>query len=132
MNKGECFDNKRLKELQNLITGQDKVLCRRYLKEFEEIKEGLYSKRTEIYSLKRRIKEIEKEKKVEERKIKTRLYKFCRVEMISPRYCQVLKMRIADGETLDVIKREFDITRERVRQIESKALKLLKHLKDKF
>jgi RNA polymerase primary sigma factor len=50
---------------------------------------------------------------------------------LDPRSARVLKMRfgIGDGEdmTLEEVGREFGVTRERIRQIESKALKRLRH-----
>ena len=50
---------------------------------------------------------------------------------LSPREEQVLRMRfgLADGKahTLEEVGKEFDVTRERIRQIESKALRKLRH-----
>ena len=50
---------------------------------------------------------------------------------LSPREEQVLRMRfgLTDGKnhTLEEVGKEFDVTRERIRQIESKALRKLRH-----
>ena len=50
---------------------------------------------------------------------------------LTPREEQVLRMRfgLTDGKphTLEEVGREFDVTRERIRQIESKALRKLRH-----
>ncbi len=50
---------------------------------------------------------------------------------LSPREEQVLRMRfgLVDGKshTLEEVGKEFDVTRERIRQIESKALRKLRH-----
>jgi len=50
---------------------------------------------------------------------------------LTPREEQVLRMRfgLIDGKshTLEEVGREFDVTRERIRQIESKALRKLRH-----
>ena len=50
---------------------------------------------------------------------------------LTPREEQVLRMRfgLTDGKshTLEEVGKEFDVTRERVRQIESKALRKLRH-----
>ena len=50
---------------------------------------------------------------------------------LSPREEQVLKMRFGIGEsvnhTLEEVGQGFDVTRERIRQIEAKALRKLRH-----
>jgi RNA polymerase primary sigma factor len=50
---------------------------------------------------------------------------------LSPREAQVLKMRFGIGErsnhTLEEVGQDFDVTRERIRQIEAKALRKLRH-----
>ncbi len=50
---------------------------------------------------------------------------------LAPREEQVLKMRFGIGErsnhTLEEVGQDFDVTRERIRQIESKALRKLRH-----
>jgi RNA polymerase primary sigma factor len=50
---------------------------------------------------------------------------------LTPREEQVLKLRfgLEDGRTrtLEEVGKEFDITRERIRQIEAKALRKLRH-----
>ena len=50
---------------------------------------------------------------------------------LTPREEQVLRMRfgLIDGKphTLEEVGKEFDVTRERIRQIESKALRKLRH-----
>lgn len=50
---------------------------------------------------------------------------------LKPREAEVLRLRfgIADGSprTLEEIGREFGLTRERIRQIEDKALRKLRH-----
>ena len=50
---------------------------------------------------------------------------------LSPREQKVLELRfgLKDGKprTLEVVGREFGVTRERIRQIEAKALKKLRH-----
>ena len=50
---------------------------------------------------------------------------------LTPRECKVLRLRFGqeDGRphTLEEVGKEFDVTRERVRQIESKALRKLRH-----
>ena len=53
------------------------------------------------------------------------------LKSLTPREEQVLRMRfgLADGKahTLEEVGMEFDVTRERIRQIESKALRKLRH-----
>ena len=54
------------------------------------------------------------------------------LESLSPRAALVLRMRYGIGceeHTLDEVGEKFDLTRERIRQIEAKALRLLKHPK---
>lgn len=54
------------------------------------------------------------------------------LESLSPRQALVLRMRYGiscEEHTLEEIADKFDLTRERVRQIEAKALRLLKHPK---
>lgn len=50
---------------------------------------------------------------------------------LSPREEKVLRMRFGIGEksdhTLEEVGQDFEVTRERIRQIEAKALKKLKH-----
>jgi len=50
---------------------------------------------------------------------------------LAPREAQVLKMRFGIGEranhTLEEVGNDFDVTRERIRQIEAKALRKLRH-----
>ena len=51
--------------------------------------------------------------------------------ILTPREEKILRMRFGIGEktdhTLDEISREFDLTRERIRQIEARALQKLQH-----
>ena len=53
------------------------------------------------------------------------------LDTLHPREQQVLKLRfgLEDGQvrTLEEVGREFNVTRERIRQIESKALRKLRH-----
>ena len=53
------------------------------------------------------------------------------METLTPREAQVLKLRfgLQDGRmrTLEEVGKEFDVTRERIRQIEAKALRKLRH-----
>jgi RNA polymerase sigma factor (sigma-70 family) len=54
------------------------------------------------------------------------------LESLSPRQALILRMRYGIGceeHTFDEIGEKFDLTRERIRQIEAKALRLLKHPK---
>jgi RNA polymerase sigma factor (sigma-70 family) len=54
------------------------------------------------------------------------------LESLSPRQALVLRMRYGIGceeHTLDEVGEKFDLTQERIRQIEAKALRLLKHPK---
>ena len=50
---------------------------------------------------------------------------------LTPREAKVLKLRfgLEDGKsrTLEEVGREFNVTRERIRQIEAKALRKLRH-----
>ena len=50
---------------------------------------------------------------------------------LTPREEKVLRMRFGIGEkadhTLEEVGRDFDVTRERIRQIEAKALRKLRH-----
>ena len=50
---------------------------------------------------------------------------------LSPREQKILEMRFGLGDgvthTLEEVGREFGVTRERIRQIEAKALRKLKH-----
>ena len=53
------------------------------------------------------------------------------LKTLTPREEEVLRMRfgLIDGKphTLEEVGKEFDVTRERIRQIESKALRKLRH-----
>ena len=53
------------------------------------------------------------------------------MDTLSPREAEVLKLRfgLEDGKprTLEEVGKEFDVTRERIRQIEAKALRKLRH-----
>ena len=53
------------------------------------------------------------------------------LELLSPREAKVLKMRfgidMSTDHTLEEVGRQFDVTRERIRQIEAKALRKLRH-----
>ena len=53
------------------------------------------------------------------------------METLTPREAKVLKLRfgLQDGRmrTLEEVGKEFDVTRERIRQIEAKALRKLRH-----
>jgi RNA polymerase primary sigma factor len=50
---------------------------------------------------------------------------------LTPREAKVLRMRfgidMSSDHTLDEVGKQFDVTRERIRQIEAKALRKLKH-----
>ena len=50
---------------------------------------------------------------------------------LTPREAQVIKMRFGIGEkanhTLEEVGQDFEVTRERIRQIEAKALRKLRH-----
>ena len=50
---------------------------------------------------------------------------------LAPREARVLKMRFGIGErsnhTLEEVGQDFEVTRERIRQIEAKALRKLRH-----
>ena len=50
---------------------------------------------------------------------------------LSPREAKVLRMRfgidMSSDHTLEEVGRQFDVTRERIRQIEAKAMRKLKH-----
>ena len=53
------------------------------------------------------------------------------LEGLTPREAKVLRMRYGIGmnneHTLDEVGKQFDVTRERIRQIEAKAIRKLKH-----
>ena len=54
------------------------------------------------------------------------------LELLSPRHAKILKMRFgidtnSEG-SYEEVGRQFDVTRERIRQIEIKALRKLRHL----
>ncbi|MCY1293591.1 RNA polymerase sigma factor RpoD [compost metagenome] len=53
------------------------------------------------------------------------------LDELTPREAKVLRMRfgidMASDHTLEEVGKQFDVTRERIRQIESKAMKKLKH-----
>lgn len=63
--------------------------------------------------------------------LKSQIQKALRV--LSPREQKILRLRFGIGEneayTLEQIGRDFEVTRERIRQIESRALKKLRHAK---
>ena len=50
---------------------------------------------------------------------------------LTPREAKVLRMRfgidMSSDHTLDEVGKQFDVTRERIRQIEAKAIRKLKH-----
>jgi RNA polymerase primary sigma factor len=50
---------------------------------------------------------------------------------LTPREAKVLRMRfgidMSSDHTLEEVGRQFDVTRERIRQIEAKALRKLRH-----
>jgi RNA polymerase primary sigma factor len=48
------------------------------------------------------------------------------LDILSPRERNVLKMRLGEGKTLAEIAEQLCVTRERVRQLEAKALRKLK------
>jgi RNA polymerase primary sigma factor len=54
------------------------------------------------------------------------------LDTLTPREAKVLRMRFGIGMntdyTLEEVGKQFDVTRERIRQIEAKALKKLRHL----
>ena len=54
------------------------------------------------------------------------------LELLSPREAKILAMRFGIGigtdHTLEEVGRQFDVTRERIRKIEIKALRKLRHL----
>jgi RNA polymerase primary sigma factor len=53
------------------------------------------------------------------------------LDSLTPREAKVLRMRfgieMASDHTLEEVGKQFDVTRERIRQIEAKALRKLKH-----
>ena len=53
------------------------------------------------------------------------------IKMLTPREAKVLKLRfgLEDGKarTLEEVGKQFNVTRERIRQIEAKALRKLRH-----
>ena len=53
------------------------------------------------------------------------------LDMLTPREAKILRMRFGIGmhtdHTLDQVGKQFDVTRERIRQIEAKALRKLRH-----
>jgi RNA polymerase primary sigma factor len=53
------------------------------------------------------------------------------LDSLSPREAKVLRMRfgleMASDHTLEEVGKQFDVTRERIRQIEAKAMKKLRH-----
>jgi RNA polymerase sigma factor (sigma-70 family) len=52
-------------------------------------------------------------------------------EALTPREAKVLRMRfgidLSTDHTLEEVGKQFDVTRERIRQIEAKALRKLRH-----
>jgi RNA polymerase primary sigma factor len=53
------------------------------------------------------------------------------LDSLTPREAKVLRMRfgieMTSDHTLEEVGKQFDVTRERIRQIEAKALRKLKH-----
>jgi RNA polymerase primary sigma factor len=53
------------------------------------------------------------------------------LDSLTPREAKVLRMRfgieMTNDHTLEEVGKQFDVTRERIRQIEAKALRKLKH-----
>jgi RNA polymerase primary sigma factor len=53
------------------------------------------------------------------------------LDSLTPREAKVLRMRfgveMATDHTLEEVGKQFDVTRERIRQIEAKALRKLRH-----
>ena len=53
------------------------------------------------------------------------------LSQLTPREAKVLRMRfgidLSTDHTLEEVGKQFDVTRERIRQIEAKALRKLKH-----
>ena len=54
-----------------------------------------------------------------------------RLDTLTPREAKVLRMRfgieMSTDHTLEEVGKQFDVTRERIRQIEAKALRKLRH-----
>jgi RNA polymerase primary sigma factor len=54
-----------------------------------------------------------------------------RIHSLTPREAKVLRMRfgveMSTDHTLEEVGKQFDVTRERIRQIEAKALRKLRH-----
>ena len=66
--------------------------------------------------------QIEEQKDIEIKKLVRRA-----VDSLDEMSSRVIRMRFFEGLTLDEIGRHFCISRERVRQIESRALRMLRH-----
>ena len=53
------------------------------------------------------------------------------LDTLTPRVAQVLRLRfgieMSTDHTLEEVGKQFDVTRERIRQIEAKALRKLRH-----
>ena len=47
--------------------------------------------------------------------------------LLPPRYGVVLRKRYQEGLTFEAVGREFHVTRERIRQIDAKALRMMRH-----
>ena len=86
--------------------------------------------KSEISDLEKVLKDYYKEEKKIRRKIITRFNKLNKV--LNPRELKILQLRYKNKLTFEKIGKKFGVSRERIRQVETRALNKLIRLKEQL